>query len=159
MDNIHINIKETIEHLHLSLRDYIEATYHISHPLLITQRRELLDETGVIHQKPYIETTPRYKTGRKFEDLGLSQPQMEIFSTVTKESDNLPLLIHDPPYEHQAEAITQSLIEEKSVVVKFGAPSKQPEIIEDEFLGILYKRIQRDPEMIDMYNFLIRQCS
>ena len=36
-------IKETIRQLHGSLRDYIEATYHISAPALIEQRKELLD--------------------------------------------------------------------------------------------------------------------
>ena len=59
-------IKETIGQLHSSLRDYIEATYHISAPALIEQRKELLDRPGVIHQIPYIESTPRYQSGEKF---------------------------------------------------------------------------------------------
>src|SRR5258708_3666663 len=37
------SIKETIGQLHSALREYIEATYHISAPALIDQRKELLD--------------------------------------------------------------------------------------------------------------------
>ena len=36
-------IQETIRELHASLRDYIEATYHISDPILIEQRKALLE--------------------------------------------------------------------------------------------------------------------
>ena len=56
-------IQQTIEELHSALRDYIEATYHISSPALIEQRKELLNRAGVIFQDPYIESTPRYQTG------------------------------------------------------------------------------------------------
>ena len=39
-----LTIGETIQQLHRALRDYIEATYHVSHPTLVEQRRQLLDE-------------------------------------------------------------------------------------------------------------------
>ena len=58
-----LTIGETIQQLHRALCEYIEATYHVSHPILVAQRKQLLDELGVIHQKPYLESTPRYKTG------------------------------------------------------------------------------------------------
>ena len=44
-------IQETIQQLHGSLRDYIEATYHISAPSLIKQRKELLDRVVEIVQR------------------------------------------------------------------------------------------------------------
>ena len=56
--------KESIEQLHRALSDYIEATYHISAPSLIRQRKELLAQPGLIHQTPYLESTPRYRNGR-----------------------------------------------------------------------------------------------
>ena len=37
-----LTIGETIQQLHRALRDYIEATYHIGHPILVAQRRRLL---------------------------------------------------------------------------------------------------------------------
>src|SRR5438874_11009485 len=62
-------IQETIKQLHGSLRDYIEATYHISASPLIEQRKELLNRPEVIHQIPYIESTPRYQTGNSFSTI------------------------------------------------------------------------------------------
>lgn len=84
-----LTIGETIEQLHAALRDYIEATYHVSHPTLVAQRRELLEQPGVIHQRPYLESTPRYKTGEPFADLGLPAPALEIFSAVSSPSGDL----------------------------------------------------------------------
>ena len=59
-------IGQTIQQLHRSLRDYIEAAYHISNSKLIEQRKALLDQLGVIHQRPYLESTRRYQTNEKF---------------------------------------------------------------------------------------------
>jgi hypothetical protein len=57
-----LTIGETIEEIRIALTEYIEATYHISHPALIEQRRRLLEQVGVIHQEPFLESTPRYVT-------------------------------------------------------------------------------------------------
>src|SRR5260221_12442074 len=97
-----LTIGETIQQLHRALRDYIEATYHVSHPLLVDQRRELLDELGVIHQRPFLESTPRYVTRAKFSSLGLDSATVELLSQLSQKKDDL---VHDPPYHHQAEAI------------------------------------------------------
>jgi len=64
-----VSIGETIAELHRSLRDYIEATYHVSHPVLVKLRRDLLDQPGVISQRPYLETTPRYREGANFANI------------------------------------------------------------------------------------------
>src|SRR5437879_13361162 len=96
-------IGETTQQLHRALRDYIEATYHVSHPLLVAQRRRLLDEPGIIHQRPYLESTPRYQTQQTFGELSLDDATIEIFSAVSKKEDDFGVLIHDPPYQHQAE--------------------------------------------------------
>ena len=45
-------IGQTIELLHRSLQDYIEAAYHVSNETLVAQRKALLEEIGVIHQQP-----------------------------------------------------------------------------------------------------------
>ena len=127
MSDSSMTIGETIEQLHKSLCDYVEATYHISHPLLVSQRKKLLNEMGVIRQKAYLESTPKYVLGESFSNLGLPRPILEIFTAVTSASGELPLLLHDPPYQHQAEAIKQTLIEGKNVVVMTGTGSGKTE--------------------------------
>src|SRR4051812_34034234 len=110
-----LTIGQTIQQLHRSLRDYIEATYHVSNPALVDQRRQLLEQRGVIHQQPYLESTPRYKAGDPFAALGLDAAALEVFSCVTQAQGGGPLLIHDPPYEHQSLSAKLSLVDGKSL--------------------------------------------
>ncbi len=132
-----LTIGETIEQLHRALRDYIEATYHISHPTLVAQRRRLLDEPGVIYQRPYLESTPRYRLGASFRDLGLDPAVLEMLSLVTSAPEGKSSLIHDPPYQHQAEALVQSLVKGRSLLVMTGTGSGKTECFLLPILGKL----------------------
>ena len=130
-----LTIGETTQQLQRALRDYIEATYHISHPTLVAQRRCLLEEPGVIHQRPYLESTPRYMPGAAFRDLGLESAVLEVFSTVSSAEGGLDLLIHDPPYQHQATSAKLSLVEGRSLVVMTGTGSGKTECFLLPILG------------------------
>lgn len=140
-----LTIGETIEELQHSLRDYIEATYHTSHPVLVAQRRRLLDERGVIYQRPYLESTPRYKTGDAFRDLRLDPAVLEVFSAVSQPSGDLGLLIHDPPYQHQAAAVQRSLVKRRSLVVVTGTGSGKTECFLLPILGKLAREAKSKP--------------
>ena len=131
-----LTIGETIQQLHHALRDYIEATYHVSDPMLVAQRRRLLEELGVIHQRPYLESTPRYTTGAAFRDLGLDPAALEVFSTASKAESDLGLL-HDPPYQHQAISTKLSLVDGRSLVVITGTGSGKTECFLLPILGRL----------------------
>ena len=132
-----LTIGETVRQLHQALQDYVEAAYHVSHPTLVEQRRQLLKQPGVIHQRPYIESTPRYRSGEKFGDLGLPAAALEVFAAVTKPEKNLDLQIHDPPYQHQAEALRLSLVDRQSLVVMTGTGSGKTECFLLPILGKL----------------------
>lgn len=132
-----LTTRETIQQLHQALRDYIEATYHISNPTLITKRRQLLDELGVISQRPYIESTPRYRTGSSFSELGLEGAVLDLFLDLSNSVDRLNAVIHDPPYEHQADSIKKALVEGKSLVVMTGTGSGKTECFLLPILGKL----------------------
>ncbi len=132
-----LTIGETTRQLHRALRDYIEATYHVSHRTLVDQRIALLDQVGVIHQRPYIESTPRYQTGKKFADLGLDPAALEIFMCVAAPKGDLGLLIHDPPYQHQARSTQLSLVDGRSLVVVTGTGSGKTECFLLPILGKL----------------------
>src|SRR6476469_2818093 len=98
-------IAETVDDIRASLRDYIEATYHVGHPLVIEQRRLLLETEGVIYREPFIESTPRYRTDRRFSDLDLDPAVQTRFGSLTQKIGGLDSLLFDPPYTHQAEAL------------------------------------------------------
>lgn len=130
-------IGETIQQLHCALQDYIEAAYHLSNPGLVAQRRRLLQAPGIIHQRPYLESTPRYKSGGAFADLGLEPAVLEVFTAVSQAEGDLDLLIHDPPYEHQAASVDLALLKRKSLMVTTGTGSGKTECFLLPILGKL----------------------
>lgn len=139
-------IQETINQLHASLRDYIEATYHISAPSLIRQRQELLARPGVIHQVPYLESTPRYETGETFAEMkGLPEAALRIYSRLSEPEGDLPRLIYDPPYKHQSDSIGHSLIDGKNLVIMTGTGSGKTESFLLPVLGKFAREAQANP--------------
>src|ERR1700739_1584782 len=140
------SIKETIGQLHSSLREYIEATYHISAPALIEQRKELLDRPGVIHQIPYIESTPRYQSGETFSAIkGLPPAALRAYSALSTPSGELPALLYDPPYKHQSEAIRHCLVDGKNLLVMTGTGSGKTESFLLPILGKLAHEAHTNP--------------
>lgn len=139
-------IQGTIRQLHGSLRDYIEATYHISSPALITQRKGLLERPGVIYQIPYIESTPRYQSGERFAAIkGLPAAALKAYSVLTTTSGDLPALLYDPPYRHQSEAIRHTLVDEKNLLVMTGTGSGKTESFLLPILGKLAREAEQHP--------------
>lgn len=139
-------IKQTIENLHASLKDYIEATYHISAPSLISQRQRLLDRDGVIHRTPYLESTPKYQSGDAFDAMvGLPDAALELFARLSVPEGKLPKLIYDPPYRHQGESLKGSLIEGKNLIIMTGTGSGKTESFLLPILGKFAKEAKTRP--------------
>ena len=139
-------IQQTIEQLHGVLSDYIEATYHISDKSLIKRRKHLLDKPGIIHQMPYLESTPRYRTGENFSNIvGLPPAALEIFLKLSKPDKDLLQVIYDPPYQHQSEAIQGSLIEGRNLIIMTGTGSGKTESFLLPILGKLAREASESP--------------
>ena len=139
-------IQGTIKQLHGSLRDYIEATYHISSPALIEQRKELLDRAGVIYQIPYIESTPRYQSGERFSAIkGLPSAALNAYTALSTRAGDLPALLYDPPYKHQSEAIRRTLVDEKNLLVMTGTGSGKTESFLLPILGKFAREAEKNP--------------
>lgn len=113
--------------LQRSLREYIEATYHIGDPSLLAQRRDALDEPGVIHQIPFLESTPRYLTDRTFAELGLHPAALSALQTLVPRNDRGKKVLHDPPYIHQAQALEYGFSRKKNLVIMTGTGSGKTE--------------------------------
>lgn len=122
-----LTIGETIEQLRIALTEYIEATYHISDPALIQQRRRLLEQLGVIHQEPFLESTPRYKTSQKFESLPIHESAKKILHILSSDGTNRGPIVYDPPYNHQAQALVTTVGEGRSLVLTTGTGSGKTE--------------------------------
>lgn len=138
-----LTASQTIERLHVALRDYIEAAYHVGHPTLVKQRARLLNEPGVIYQPPFLESTPRYTSDAdhgRFEDLGLPAPALEALLAVSTASAEGGRLLYDPPFSHQAKALQHTLNEGKSLVVTTGTGSGKTESFLMPILGSLARQ-------------------
>ena len=139
-------IQETIKQLHNALSDYIEATYHISARSLIAQRKVLLDKPAVVHQIPYLESTPRYQEGENFTSIkDLPEAALEAYLSVSKPEGDLPRLIYDPPYTHQADAIRGCLIDGKNLVIMTGTGSGKTEAFLLPILGKFAREAKTRP--------------
>ena len=139
-------ISETIEGLQDALREYIEATYHLGDPSLVEQRRAILETPGVIHQQPYVESTPRYRTGSPFAELGLDDAARSVISELSVGANGKAPLVHDPPYEHQAASLRKALVERRSLVVMTGTGSGKTECFLLPILGKLAAEANGRPQ-------------
>ena len=140
-------IQQAIQQLHGALCDYIEATYHISAKSLIARRKRLLNVPGVIHQIPYIESTPRYETGKCFSEMsGLDPAALQAFNAVSRPEGDLPRLIYDPPYMHQSQAVRGSLIDRRNLVIMTGTGSGKTEAFLLPILGKLAREASTRPD-------------
>ncbi len=146
-------IQGTIRQLHGSLANYIEATYHIASAAMIRQRQALMDRAGVIHQVPYIESTPRYVSGRKFAEIeGLPAAALEIYTALATKEGPLDALLYDPPYKHQSDAIAQNLVDGLNLVIMTGTGSGKTESFLLPVLGKLANEAKTNPKGFGQQN-------
>lgn len=121
-------VDETANDLKQSLIEYIEATYHIADTPLLLQRRTLLEEEGVIHQAPYLESTPRYKPGKAFGKIdGLDAAAAELLQVMSKPDPTGKQLLFDPPYTHQAQSLKSVAVDGRNAVIMTGTGSGKTE--------------------------------
>lgn len=121
-------IQESISELHTALSEYIEATYHIGNPILVKARQRLMNEPGNIHQIPFLESTPRYISDRKFHQIaGLAPAAVSLLESLSSKGNGHKALLHDPPYKHQADAIEKSIVEGKNLLIMTGTGSGKTE--------------------------------
>lgn len=122
-----LTIGETVDEIRAALRDYIEATYHVGHPVLVVQRRRLLEQLGVIFQEPFLESTPRYSAGVRFEELSIPAAAQSLLGLMSASTDNRGPLVFNPPYRHQATAIEAAIAHRRNLVVTTGTGSGKTE--------------------------------
>jgi hypothetical protein len=145
-----LTITETIAELQRALSDYIEATYHVSDLGMVQQRKLLLNTEGVIYQKPYIESTPRYQTGDTFENIeGLPDNVAHFFTKLAASTGEAKGLLFNPPYTHQSQAVHDTLVDGKSLIVMTGTGSGKTESFLMPVLGKIALEAANRPEVFE----------
>ena len=54
-NGVHLQLREALE-------NYIKSQYFGKSHILISAMQDKLDQAGVLYQKPYVESSPAYKT-------------------------------------------------------------------------------------------------
>ena len=121
-----------------SHKSFIEANYHIRDPLLILERREMMEESNResgVSIDPRIEASPRYEQNLPLLGQGLPDEVEEILNDYVQ-AENLG--VFNTPYTHQIRAL-QSFFgpENKDLVVMTGTGSGKTEIFFWSILGHL----------------------
>lgn len=144
----HRTIHGAADELRLALTEYIEAQYHIADVGLIRQRRGLLQDPGVVHQTPYLESTPRYKTGDTFAQIeGLPTAARKVFELLAEPGEDGKPVFYDPPYTHQAEAARLALATRwRNLVITTGTGSGKTESFLMPVMGKLAREASTRPE-------------
>ncbi len=138
-------IQQTIDDLRITLTHYIEATYHISHPSIVQQRRRLLKQIGGIYQAPYLESTPRYKSAKPYKDIDdLPGAALEALRKLS-DADNGKPVIYGSPYLHQLEALQETLCNGRNLMIMTGTGSGKTESFLLPILGKLAIEAREHP--------------
>jgi ATP-dependent helicase YprA (DUF1998 family) len=99
-EQVELGVNEIAQRIHLRMRRYLEAQYHIRNSALIEEREMLLTEPGGISQRPFIEVTPSYAVSGSFSGLKAPPPVTEILQELVGWGVGVY-----PPYQHQADAL------------------------------------------------------
>lgn len=103
MNTQELGVNQVAQRIHLRLRRYLEAQYHIRDAGLIEERRLLLEEPGGISQRPFVEVTPSYAVLDGFSGVATAPLVMDLLQELS--GWRSPSIGVYPPYRHQAEAL------------------------------------------------------
>lgn len=129
-------VNEIAQRIHGRLQRYLEAQYHIKNSSVIEERKRLLEEVGTISQRPFVEVTPTYATGKDFSSLDVPK----VISDLLRELSNFsPSVGVFSPYKHQSDALENFFSREnvKDLIVATGTGSGKTETFLYTILGSL----------------------
>ncbi len=134
---VDLGVKEVARRIHLRLRRYLEAQYHIRDAALIEERLLLLEEPGGISQRPFVEVTPSYAVAGRFADLQIPTPVKDLLEELAAWEPGVGVF---PPYRHQADALEQFFAKgtaSDDLVIATGTGSGKTETFLYAILGAL----------------------
>ncbi len=109
--------------LRQELENYLKAQYFGRSPLLLDALQEKLDQEGILYQKPFIESSPAYKTASNgIQTAELPDWLKHFFIRLSDEN----LGVYKMPFVHQIQALNASY-KGKNLFVSTGTGSGKTE--------------------------------
>lgn len=115
-NSVHLELKRELE-------NYIRSQYFGKSPILLSAVSEQLEQEGVLYQKPYIESSPAYKTVNE----GFTNAEIpEWVKNYLVDLSNAKLGVHKTPFVHQLAALENAWVG-KDLFVSTGTGSGKTE--------------------------------
>ena len=95
-NGVHLQLRE-------ALQNYIKSQYFGKSPILLSAMQGKLDQEGVLYQKPYVESSPAYKTATN--GIQLSSELPDWLKTYFKSLSDNNLGVYPTPFCHQVSAL------------------------------------------------------
>ena len=134
---IELGVNQIAHRIHLRLRRYLEAQYHIRDTNLIKERELLLAEPGGISRRPFVEATPSYAVVGTFRGLHIPGVVGALLEELAGWKPSIGVF---PPYQHQADALEKFFGREHDghdLIVATGTGSGKTETFLYPILGAL----------------------
>nr|WP_300650560.1 DEAD/DEAH box helicase [uncultured Anaerobutyricum sp.] len=128
--------------LRVELENYIKSQYFGKSPILLTALNEHIDDEGLLYQKPYIESSPAYKSVKD----GISKSQIpdwmkEFFDELSKKE----LGVYSSPFVHQIKAL-EAAVNGENLFVSTGTGSGKTECFMWPLLAKLATEAREDKD-------------
>ena len=134
-NSIHLRLRTELE-------DYIKAQYFGKSPLLLSAVTKQLDKEGILYQKPYIESSPAYKSiPYGFSGAALPEWQKEFF----QELSDAGLGVYPTPFAHQIKAL-EAASAGRDIFVSTGTGSGKTECFMWPLLAKLTNEARNTPD-------------
>lgn len=124
------------------LEDYIKSQYFGKTPVLLSEINKHIDDEGLLYQKPYIESSPAYKSIQNGLNLSSIPDWLKSFFNELSDKN---LGIYPSPFLHQIKAL-ESFIEGKDLFVSTGTGSGKTECFMWPLLAKLVSEAKNNKE-------------
>ena len=122
-DNMANGANSVHRQLRFELEDYIRSQYFGKTPLLLSAFNSKMDEEGLLYQKPYIESSPAYKSvpdGLHTADIP------DWLRGFFEKLSAAGVGVYPAPFQHQIDAL-KAAVEGKNLIVATGTGSGKTE--------------------------------
>ena len=135
-NGVHLQLREALE-------NYIKSQYFGKSPVLLSATQDKLNQEGVLYQKPYIESSPAYKS--KQNGIQLSSALPEWMKEYFKALSDAKLGVHPAPFCHQIAAL-EAAYQGEDLFVSTGTGSGKTECFMWPLMAKLADEARNHPE-------------
>ena len=139
-NGVHLQLREALE-------NYIKSQYFGKSPILLSALQGKLDQEGVLYQKPYVESSPAYKSvPNGIQASSLIPDWLKWYFKSLSEAN---LGVYSSPFSHQVSAL-EAAVEGRDLFVSTGTGSGKTECFMWPLMAKLASEAKEKPKSWSM---------